>query len=182
MKNLLISNKSGFTLIELLVVVLILGILFQLAIPLYVNASDAAKYSQAELHMSRIFRALETYYIENGGYPPDVNPGEAPPGLVPNYMDYWPSVEDDPFNAQFDYEAWDVAGSKYREGFIGATRDVLWESCHLNENGEWNLSGLTDNYIRVYALAENDLWNRITPVYLEENHSGRNALTGSLVT
>ena len=72
------------------------------------------------------------------------------------------------------------ASHKYRSQFIGTNEKVLWESSRPNQNGGWDFSGLTDNYIRVYATALDDLWNRITPVFLEKHHPGRSALIGRL--
>ncbi len=112
------TNSKGFTLIELLVVVLILGILAQLAIPVYQQASEKAKYKEIDIKMKEIHTALRAFYAEHGGYPPDVYPGEAPPGLVPGFLDEWPNEEDDPFGSQFDYEAWRVGGENY---WIGVT-------------------------------------------------------------
>jgi threonylcarbamoyladenosine tRNA methylthiotransferase MtaB len=53
----------------------------------------------------------------------------------------------------------------FRARFVGATLPVLWESSRETGAGrQW--SGLTDNYLRVYAIREADLQNRITPVRL----------------
>ena len=69
-------------------------------------------------------------------------------------------------------------GSRYREQFIGEVHPVLWESSEQVEEGVWQLSGLTDTYIRVYAFAESNLWNRISQVKLTAHHPGRQALKG----
>jgi threonylcarbamoyladenosine tRNA methylthiotransferase MtaB len=55
-------------------------------------------------------------------------------------------------------------GAAVRRAFIGQVRPVLWES--RGADGAW--SGLTDNYLRVLAAADDgmDLHNRITPVLL----------------
>ena len=45
---------------------------------------------------------------------------------------------------------------------------VLWESATSLDQQGWELSGLTDNYLRVYAHAPRQLWNQITPVRLTE--------------
>ena len=48
----------------------------------------------------------------------------------------------------------------YRSGFIGHTLPVLWEaSSRLTEAG-WVLEGLTDNYLRVTAVAPEARWNQ----------------------
>lgn len=73
-------------------------------------------------------------------------------------------------------------GSKYRAQFIGEVCPVLWESSEATGDGLWQLSGLTSNYIRVYAKAERDLWNEITFVRLLKNHPQRQALLGVVET
>jgi threonylcarbamoyladenosine tRNA methylthiotransferase MtaB len=61
----------------------------------------------------------------------------------------------------------DELSRRWRSRFVGEVRSVLWED-QLSEEGatlpKW--SGLTDNYLRVYAPAGRDLHNRITPVRL----------------
>jgi len=56
-----------------------------------------------------------------------------------------------------------------RRGLLGQTRPVLWETLERPANGAGPLwSGLTDNYLRVHAIAPPglDLENRITPARL----------------
>jgi len=56
-----------------------------------------------------------------------------------------------------------------RRGLLGQTRPVLWETLERSANGAGPLwSGLTDNYLRVHAIAPPglDLENRITPARL----------------
>ena len=55
-------------------------------------------------------------------------------------------------------------GAAARASFVGQVRPVLWE--HATDAGVW--SGLTDNYLRVLAVAppDADLHNRITPTRL----------------
>ncbi|MGQ9626066.1 MAG: tRNA (N(6)-L-threonylcarbamoyladenosine(37)-C(2))-methylthiotransferase MtaB [Anaerolineae bacterium] len=72
---------------------------------------------------------------------------------------------------------------RFREKFLGRTMAVLWEKRTLPQDSEpargsaW--SGLTDNYIRVEARCEEDLYNRITSVKLvaltERGMWGKNA-------
>ncbi len=63
-------------------------------------------------------------------------------------------------------------GQAERQRFVGATRPVLWEGTGQLMADEPGLlwSGLTDNYLRVMAVAppDVDLHNRITPVDLAE--------------
>jgi len=53
----------------------------------------------------------------------------------------------------------------FNRKFLGETMDVLWEQ---TEDGRW--SGLTDNYLRVYASSREHLRNRITPAKLIDIH------------
>jgi threonylcarbamoyladenosine tRNA methylthiotransferase MtaB len=59
------------------------------------------------------------------------------------------------------------ASRRYRERFIGQEAEVLWEASDgLGPQG-WQLSGLTDTYVRVTAPAQELLWNEISCVHLE---------------
>jgi threonylcarbamoyladenosine tRNA methylthiotransferase MtaB len=59
------------------------------------------------------------------------------------------------------------SSSRFRSGFIGRTVDVLWEE---QRDSLWE--GLTGNYMRIYADAEDDLQNQILPVRLDSLHAG----------
>ncbi|HEX7976863.1 MAG TPA: MiaB/RimO family radical SAM methylthiotransferase [Anaerolineales bacterium] len=58
------------------------------------------------------------------------------------------------------------AAAKYQAGFLGQVLPVLWESATGVGPEGWELSGLTDNYLRVHARAPRHLWNQITPVQI----------------
>ena len=73
------------------------------------------------------------------------------------------------------------SGKAYRERFIGRMCQVLWESSEQMSEGVWQLSGLTDTYIRIYVQEVSDLWNQITPVMLTGHHQRGNALDGKLL-
>jgi len=64
----------------------------------------------------------------------------------------------------------------YRQQFVGREMDVLWESVTqksgtLLSDGEWELRGLTDNYLPVWARLRlqsgADLWNKVSLSRLE---------------
>jgi threonylcarbamoyladenosine tRNA methylthiotransferase MtaB len=56
----------------------------------------------------------------------------------------------------------------YQQQFLGREMEVLWESAHpANTSGRWQLSGLTDNYLRVQAQAGHPIANQVTPVRLD---------------
>lgn len=58
------------------------------------------------------------------------------------------------------------SAQRYRMQFINQTRQVLWESAvKLGPDG-WQVSGLTDNYLRVQAHAPQHLWNQLSNVRL----------------
>ncbi len=72
------------------------------------------------------------------------------------------------------------SGAAYRRLFIGQTLPVLWESTsHLSDSG-WQVEGLTDNYLRVKAIAAEPRWNRLEAVQLI-NLDG-DGLVGELIT
>ncbi|MFP4457978.1 MAG: type IV pilin protein [Candidatus Zixiibacteriota bacterium] len=97
-------KKKGFTLIELMIVVVIIGVLAGLAINRYNEVTTQAKYSQARILLNRIYKALSQFYAETGCFPDDVSRNTPPPGLCPDYLEEWPSREDDPFGTCYDYE------------------------------------------------------------------------------
>lgn len=67
----------------------------------------------------------------------------------------------------------------FNASFIGQQSEVLWESIQSAEDGEWLVSGLTDNYLRVNTLSKEPLHNQITPVRLTQAQG--TALLGELI-
>ena len=57
--------------------------------------------------------------------------------------------------------------TRYQSQFVGKEFKVLWESATSFGPQGWKLSGLTDNYLRVFSHAPKAVWNEITPVVLE---------------
>jgi threonylcarbamoyladenosine tRNA methylthiotransferase MtaB len=72
------------------------------------------------------------------------------------------------------------SGRAYRRAFIGRILPVLWESSEKDEGGRWRVSGLTGNYMRVHARAEQDLWNRISTVRITGQQPKRAVLEGEI--
>jgi len=60
------------------------------------------------------------------------------------------------------------SGHTFRIGFLGTTMPVLWEKACPSESNGWDLTGLTDNYIRVRADSRDDLGNKISLAHLRE--------------
>lgn len=52
----------------------------------------------------------------------------------------------------------------YQQRFLGHRLEVLWESAIALDSDGWELSGLSDNYLRVKAHTPRSLWNQVTPV------------------
>ncbi|HPO10347.1 MAG TPA: prepilin-type N-terminal cleavage/methylation domain-containing protein, partial [bacterium] len=70
-----IPRKSrAFTLIELLIVVAIIGILAAIAVPNFMNAQTRARVSRVNAELRNLGVAMENYYLDEGNYPPFVDP------------------------------------------------------------------------------------------------------------
>ncbi len=67
------KNVKGFSLLELLIVVAIIGILSLIVTPNFRLAKERAKVSAALADMKTIQLALETYRLDNGSLPPDID-------------------------------------------------------------------------------------------------------------
>jgi threonylcarbamoyladenosine tRNA methylthiotransferase MtaB len=67
---------------------------------------------------------------------------------------------------------------RYQGHFLGQVLPVLWESATAAGPEGWQVSGLTDNYLRVSAQAQRACWNQITPVRLVGH--AMNGLLGQL--
>ncbi|MBC8095655.1 MAG: type II secretion system major pseudopilin GspG [Akkermansiaceae bacterium] len=61
--------SQGFTLIELLLVLAILGILAAIVVPKMAGRSEDARKQAAVTQISAFKTALNTYEVDNGGYP-----------------------------------------------------------------------------------------------------------------
>jgi threonylcarbamoyladenosine tRNA methylthiotransferase MtaB len=58
------------------------------------------------------------------------------------------------------------SASRYRARFLHGSLPVLWENAIALGPEGWQLTGLSDNYVRVQAIAPQNLWNQITEVKL----------------
>jgi prepilin-type N-terminal cleavage/methylation domain-containing protein len=74
--------KQGFTLIELLIVVAIIAILAAIAIPNFLAAQVRSKVSRAKSELRTVAMALESFYVDNNGYPATTVYPE-PDGIIP---------------------------------------------------------------------------------------------------
>jgi threonylcarbamoyladenosine tRNA methylthiotransferase MtaB len=53
---------------------------------------------------------------------------------------------------------------EYKKDFLGKELIALWEVATQIDQDKWEMRGLTDNYLRVRAISDQNLWNRLTPV------------------
>jgi len=63
----------------------------------------------------------------------------------------------------------EAGAGAYRSGQVGHALEVLWESAEQLDGEGWELSGLTDNYVRVKAWADSPRWNEIDTVHVTED-------------
>jgi threonylcarbamoyladenosine tRNA methylthiotransferase MtaB len=59
------------------------------------------------------------------------------------------------------------SAADYQAQFVGRELSVLWETATTLGSAGWTVSGLTDHYLRVTALAPQNLWNQIAPVKIK---------------
>jgi threonylcarbamoyladenosine tRNA methylthiotransferase MtaB len=55
----------------------------------------------------------------------------------------------------------------YQQRFVGETLMVLWESAVEQPGAGWQMEGLSDNYLRITASSQRNLWNQVSPVLVE---------------
>jgi threonylcarbamoyladenosine tRNA methylthiotransferase MtaB len=72
-----------------------------------------------------------------------------------------------------------ASAQAYRSTFLGQQVEVLWEIIEPAEDGTWDLTGLTDNYLRVQAAGKHPVWNQITLTQLKAVDGNR--LWGEIV-
>lgn len=73
------------------------------------------------------------------------------------------------------------SGEAFRRGFLGEQMEVLWESGTRNQGGAWVLSGLTDNYLRVYAVSKQNLWNQLSILSINSEIPEKAAVEGEIL-
>ena len=61
------------------------------------------------------------------------------------------------------------SSASYRRGYLGSVSTVLWEATDQLGPTGWRVSGLTGNYLRVYATTPAPLWNQLSTVRLVED-------------
>ncbi|MEO0794109.1 MAG: type II secretion system protein [Verrucomicrobiota bacterium] len=77
----LANHRRGFTLVEMMIVVVIIGLLAVIALPAFQNARTQSQNTRLANDLRQFRGAFETYNLENGDWPPDVNEGVLPAGM-----------------------------------------------------------------------------------------------------
>jgi threonylcarbamoyladenosine tRNA methylthiotransferase MtaB len=74
----------------------------------------------------------------------------------------------------------DLSAQLYWQRFVGKTLAVLWESAIQQPGSSWLMEGHSDNYIRITASSDRNLWNQVSQVLVDEIQE--EGLTGTLWT
>lgn len=73
MRQIIFKHKRvGFTLIELLIVIVIVGLLASLVAPEMFSKIGSSKQSTAKVQMQMFETSLDTYFLDTGEYPTDL--------------------------------------------------------------------------------------------------------------
>jgi general secretion pathway protein G len=100
------SKMYGFTMIELLVVLVILGLLAGLVGPQFFGKVDSSKVRTAETQIKMLKMALQTYRLDVGSYPADLDSLRKAPASVSQFWD-GPYLDEqlplDPWNNAYVY-------------------------------------------------------------------------------
>jgi len=97
------NKRTAFTLIEIMIVVLIIGLLAAIAIPAFQIASRNARYTRLLNDFRVISTAVDIYSQSTGSYPPDSDPGVAPPEIT-GYLNPFVWEETPVIGGQWDLE------------------------------------------------------------------------------
>ncbi|MDP4536899.1 type II secretion system major pseudopilin GspG [Alkalimonas collagenimarina] len=106
-------KQRGFTLIELLIVIVILGLLLSLVAPRMFSKVGSAKTQTASMQMEMIATALDTYRLDMGDYPQQLE--ELRRSSAPNWDGpYLPrDVPMDPWDKPYVYRVPGEDGNPY---------------------------------------------------------------------
>ncbi|MFB3896432.1 MAG: type II secretion system protein [bacterium] len=130
------TKREGFTLIELLIVVAIIAILAAIAIPNFLMAQVRAKVARAKGEIRTIATALESYYVDNSGWPPDGTESWATAAGWPPTPNYW--YVPNHLSTPIAY----ISSTKMNDPFRDALgeRNPVWRRYRFNELKDGDLA------------------------------------------
>lgn len=132
-------SQRGFTLIEILVVVVILAVLAAVVVPNVLGRVDDSKYSVAITTVQSLSDNIDSYRLDTGKYPEELNALVKNPGVPKWNGPYIKNVEkipNDPWDHPYIYKI---------PGDNGRPYDILSYGDDGQQGGKdiqsWNLKG-----------------------------------------
>ena len=122
-------KEEGFSLVELTVVLAIISILIALIVPKMTQQADRTKEKRAKAEVTLMKSVIDSYFVEHGTYPKDVNSNDADSIqalLIKNGID-WGSLED-PWGNGYKYDTDDSTYKEYAvysSGPSGSTENCI---------------------------------------------------------
>lgn len=99
----LLTSRSGFTLVEIMIVVVIIGILATLGLPAFKKARERTQNTRLANDLRQFSGAFETYNLEHGAWPDDVNEGVMP-DVMTGYLVRSQFEERTVYGGNYDWE------------------------------------------------------------------------------
>lgn len=136
-------SQAGFTLLEIMVVVAILGLLAAMIVPNVIGRGEQAKVKMAEVNMSSLASALESYRLDNNQYPSTEQGLQALVKRPESAKSYPPGgyirkLPEDPWGNEYVYISPGVdgpydlysLGADGAEGGEGVNADIYYNETH----------------------------------------------------
>ena len=99
------GGTHGFTLVELLLVLMILALIGGLVLPRIIGKAEGAKVKAAALQVDRLAMAVESYYLDTGSTPDNLDLLVSEPGNVQGWNGPYvrASLLKDPWGRDYEY-------------------------------------------------------------------------------
>lgn len=100
-----VGGMHGFTLVELLLVLMILALIGGLVLPRIIGTAEGARAKAAVSQISRMGMAVETYYLDTGSIPENLDHLVTEPGDVKGWNGPYvkTSLLKDPWGREYEY-------------------------------------------------------------------------------
>lgn len=100
------ARSQGFTLVELLLVLVILALIGGLVLPGIIGKAESAKVKAAASQIDRLAMAVESYYLDTGNTPENLQQLVEEPGTVAGWNGPYvkPSSLKDPWGREYVYQ------------------------------------------------------------------------------